>query len=210
MEISKIIAHRINTISQLNLVPKDFGVEVDIRYHEDDLILHHDPFSHHKPQMPEKFSEFLVCYKCEGPMILNVKTEGVEEKLIELMNKFKIKNWFFLDLSMPFFVKYAKHAASASIAGFGPENLAVRFSQEEPIEYALSFVKKVSWVWVDCFTKMPLDDESYSKLKNAGFKICLVSPELQKHPLEKIVEFKKQLDGKKIDAVCTKHPDLWR
>ena len=63
MEISKIIAHRINTISQLNLVPKDFGIEVDIRYHEDDLILHHDPFSHHKSQMPEKFSEFLVCYK---------------------------------------------------------------------------------------------------------------------------------------------------
>ncbi len=210
MEISKIIAHRINTISQLNSVPKDFGIEVDIRYHEDDLILHHDPFSHHKPQMPEKFSDFLACYKCDGVMILNVKTEGVEEKLIALMNKFKIKNWFFLDLSMPFFVKYAIHAANASIAGFGPENLAVRFSEEEPIEYALNFAKKASWVWVDCFTKMPLDDESYAKLKNAGFKICLVSPELQKHPLEKIAEFKKQLDGKKIDAVCTKHPDLWR
>ena len=210
MEISKIIAHRINTISQLNLVPKDLGVEVDIRYHEDDLILHHDPFSHHKPQMPEKFIDFLAHYKCEGPMILNVKTEGVEEKLIALMNKFKIKNWFFLDLSMPFFVKYTKHAANASITGFGPENLAVRFSQEEPIEYALNFAKKVSWVWVDCFTKMPLDDKSYAKLKNAGFKICLVSPELQKHPLEKIAEFKKQLDGKKIDAVCTKYPDLWR
>lgn len=209
MEITKIIAHRINTISQLNSVPKDFGIELDIRYHEDDLILHHDPFSHHKPQMPEKFSEFLACYKCDGPMILNVKTEGVEEKLIELMNKFKIKNWFFLDLSMPFFVKYAKHATNSSIAGFGPENLAVRFSEEEPIEYALSFAKKAAWVWVDCFSKMPLDDESYAKLKNAGFKICLVSPELQKHPLERIAEFKKQLDGKKIDAVCTKHPDLW-
>jgi len=205
----KIIAHRINTISQLKSVPKKFGIELDIRYHEDELVLHHDPFSHHKMQAPEKFTDFLAAYKCEGPMILNVKTEGVEEKCIELMKQFKIKNWFFLDLSMPFFVKYAKAAASASIEGFGPENLAVRFSEEEPIEYALSFAKKVSWVWVDCFTKMPLDDENYKKLKEAGFKICLVSPELQKHSLDKIAEFKKQLIGKKIDAVCTKRADLW-
>jgi hypothetical protein len=215
MEIPKIIAHRINSISQLKLVPKNFGIELDIRYHEDDLIMHHDPFSHHKLKMPEKqmsekFVDFLEHYQCEGPMILNLKTEGVEEKCIELMSQFKIKNWFFLDMSMPFFVKYAKCAANASINGFGPENLAVRFSEEEPIEYALSFAKKVAWVWVDCFTKMPLDDESYKKLKNAGYKICLVSPELQKYPIERIAEFKKQLEGKKIDAVCTKHPDLWR
>lgn len=205
----QVIAHRINTISQLESIPKNFGIELDVRYHEDELVLHHDPFSHHKSPKPENFSKFLSSYHCEGVMILNLKTEGVEEKCIDLMNKFKIKNWFFLDLSMPYFVKYSKLAASGSIKGFGVENLAVRFSEEEPIEYALNFAKKASWVWVDCFTKMSLDDESYKKLKDAGFKICLVSPELQKHEIAKIAEFKKQLNGKKIDAVCTKHPDLW-
>ncbi len=205
----QVIAHRINTISQLESIPKNFGIELDVRYHEDELVLHHDPFSHHKPPKPENFSKFLSGYHCEGVMILNLKTEGIEEKCIDLMNKFKIKNWFFLDLSMPYFVKYSKLAASGSIKGFGVENLAVRFSEEEPIEYALNFAKKASWVWVDCFTKMSLDDESYKKLKDAGFKICLVSPELQKHEIAKIAEFKKQLNGKKVDAVCTKHPDLW-
>ena len=202
-----IIAHRINTLSQLKSVQKDFGIELDVRYHEDDLILHHDPFSHHNSN-PEKFSEILKHYQCEGPIIVNVKTEGVEEKCIELLNKFKIKNWFFLDLSMPYFVKYAKRS---DITGFfSPENLAVRFSEEEPIEYALNFAKKAKWVWVDCFTKLPLDDVTYNKLKQAGFKICLVSPELQKFSTDRIAEFKKQLQGKEIDAVCTKYPDLWR
>lgn len=205
----KIVAHRINNIAQLKIVPKNFGIELDIRYHEDDLVLHHDPFSHHKLANLEKFTDFLSVYECEGPMILNVKTEGVEMRCVELMNKFKIKNWFFLDLSMPYFVKYAKLAASGAIAGFGPENLAVRFSEEEPIEYALNFAGKAKWTWVDCFTKLPLNDESYKKLKACGFNICLVSPELQGHAMEKIAEFKKQLVGNKVDAVCTKYPDLW-
>lgn len=206
----KIISHRINTISQLKLVPKEFGIELDVRYHEDELVLHHDPFSHHKSPKPENFSKFLAHYNCEGPMILNVKTEGVEERCIELMNKFQIKNWFFLDLSMPYFVKYSKLAESLAIKGFGPENLAVRFSEEEPIEYALNFAKKAKWVWVDCFTKLPLDDESYNKLKQAEFKICLVSPELQKYSPDLIRDFRIQLQGKEIDSVCTKHPDLWK
>ncbi len=205
MKINHIIAHRINTIAQLQNVPKNFGIEVDIRYHEDELILHHDPFSHHK-NSPQKFHDFLQAYSCTGPLILNVKTEGVEKKCIELMNEFKISNWFFLDLSMPYFVKYAH---IVDIAGFRPYNLAVRFSEFEPIEYALSFAGKAEWVWVDCFTKMPINDENYQKLKQAGFRICLVSPELQGYAVEKIIEFKQQLFGKEIDAVCTKYAELW-
>ena len=58
-------------------MPKNFGIELDIRYHEDDLIIHHDAFSHHKLQMPEKFVDFLQYYQCEGLMISNVKTEGI-------------------------------------------------------------------------------------------------------------------------------------
>ena len=49
------------------------------------------------------------------------------------------------------------------------------------------------------------------KLKNAGFKLCLVSPELQQHPLEKIKELKQYLKEERIqvDAVCTKEPLIW-
>lgn len=202
----QIIAHRINNISQLKNVPKDFGIEIDVRYHENDLILHHDPFFHHEDPVLEKLAELLKVYDCKGPIILNIKSEGIEKKSIELMKQFKIKNWFFLDLSMPYFVKYARNM---TLEGFGPDNLAVRFSEFEPIEYALSFAGKADWVWVDCFKKMPLDEEAYNKLKRAKFKICLVSPELQGHSIEKIAEFKNQLFDKNIDAVCTKYPDLW-
>lgn len=203
------IAHRINTLTQLKAIPLGQGIELDVRYHENSIVLHHDPFHHHDVPQPELFEDILRNYNCQGPIIVNVKTEGIEQECIKLLNKYKIKHWFFLDLSMPYFVIYAKKAEDHEIEGFSSENLAVRFSEYEAIEYALKFAGKVRWVWVDCFTKMPLTASIFKKFKESGFKICIVSPELQKHPKEWISEFKKQLDGIPINAVCTKFPELW-
>ncbi|MDA8575555.1 hypothetical protein N9L24_00730 [Candidatus Marinamargulisbacteria bacterium] len=204
-----LINHRINTIKQLNEVPINNGIELDIRYHENTLILHHDPFQHHENN-PEKFEELLKKWHHKGPMVLNIKTEGVENFCIDLVNKYNVKNWFFLDLSMPYFSLYSQKAHHNEINGFSANNLAVRFSEYEPIEYALAFCGKAKWVWVDCFTYLPIDIENYKKLKKAGFKLCIVSPELQNHSKKYIEVFKKQLDGFNIDAVCTKYPDLWQ
>ena len=204
----KYINHRVNTINHLKQIPKKNGVELDVRYHNNDLILEHDPFNHDISRS-EKLDNYLNFYKNHGPLILNIKSEGIEEECINLMLKHKIQDWFFLDISMPYLVKFSDIALQGNINGFTPDNLAVRFSENEPIEYALSFKDKARWVWVDCFTHLPLNIESYSLLKSAGFKICLVSPELQNHPLEIIQDFKTQVSKLDIDAVCTKRPDLW-
>lgn len=203
-----LINHRINEIEQLAEVPLENGCEIDVRYHEDDLVLHHDPFGHHRLR-PTRLADFLDQYRLQGPLILNVKTEGVEAACIRMMRERGIGNWFFLDLSMPMFAIFSERARTGEIAGFGPENLAVRFSEREPIEYALAFAGKAGWVWVDCFTRMPLDAESSARLKRAGFRICIVSPELQKHDTARIAEFRRQLRDQPFDAVCTKRPDLW-
>lgn len=202
------INHRINTLEQLKNVPKQNGIELDIRYHEDELILHHNPLNHHKTKS-QKFIHLLKEWEHKGPMILNIKTEGIEEICIKLVNEYNVKNWFFLDLSMPYFVNYANWAKQGKIKGLSPKNLAVRFSESEPIEYALSFSSKANWVWVDCFTFLPIEEKVYKQFKKAGFKICLVSPELQNHSMKLINVFLKQCNGLNIDAVCTKRPDLW-
>ena len=203
------INHRINTVEQLESVPIENGIELDVRYHNDDLILHHDAFGHHATNH-EKFEDLLQHWQHKGTMILNIKTEGIEMQCINLMRKYQISNWFFLDLSMPYFVIYSNKAKNGEIKGFSPKNLAVRYSEFEPIEYAFSFAGKAGWVWVDCFTHLPLDSKIVEKLHACGFKICLVSPELQKHPFEKIAEFKGQISGLQIEAVCTKKPELWK
>ncbi len=205
----QIIHHRVNNISQLNQIPFNHGVEVDVRYHQDHLILNHDPFNHHKNQ-ETNFNDFLSKFKCKGPLILNLKSEGIEQACINYMDKHKVKNWFFLDMSIPLLIQYSNKAYQKISKGICPDNLAVRFSDKEPIEFALSFKGKVGWVWIDYFSILPFKKDTFSKLKKAKFKICIVSPEIQKNPFIDSLKFLKICENFEIDAVCTKDPDIWK
>ena len=193
----KIIFHRRNTIAQLLATDTKYGVEVDIRSDGDRLITHHDPFV-----TGESFDEWINAYQ-HGTLILNVKEEGLESRLIAHMQSQGIADYFFLDQSFPFLVKWSKA---------GEHRCAVRVSEFESIETALTLSGKVDWVWVDCFTKFPLSDDDAVRLRNAGFKLCLVSPELQGRDAEiEIPALVSLLREQNIesDAVCTKRPDLW-
>ena len=202
------IQHRVNAAAGLRALPTAYGAEIDVRYHCDDLVLEHDPLHHHE-RHPERLDEWLTGWHHDGPLILNVKTEGIEQICIELVHRHGVRNWFFLDLSPPYLVKYSLFAERGEIAGFAPQNLAVRFSQYEPIEGVMAFTGRVGWVWVDCFSRLPLDARTSRLLRQAGFKLCIVSPELQHHPLDRIKEFADQLSDITVDAICTKRPDLW-
>ena len=193
----KIIYHRRNSISELKACNHEYGIEVDIRSHGNKLITHHDPFSN-----GDHFEEWLEAYD-HGTLILNVKEEGLEARLISLMASKGIDDYFFLDQSFPFLVKWSTA---------GESRCAVRVSEFESIETALALSGLVDWVWVDCFTKFPLNEIGYQRLKKEGFKICLVSPELQGGESEnEIHTFRNLLKARNIkaDAVCTKRPDLW-
>ncbi len=69
----------------------------------------------------------------------------------------------------------------------------------------------VKWIWVDCFTKLPITKESFGLLKDCGYNLCLVSPELQGQD-EKLEEYRDILDSQSIqfDAICTKFQNVNR
>lgn len=192
------IAHRINTVEQLKSLPTECGVELDLRDFGNELVLEHDPFTG-----GEKFSEYLRHYQ-HGTMILNVKSERIEHRVLELLVENKITDYFFLDSSIPMIYLLSKS---------GEKRSAVRFSEIESIETVLLMADKVDWVWVDCFSKLPIDRYSYKRLKEAGLKLCLVSPELQGRP-EDIANYKDYLanEGIVFDAICTKfhNIELWK
>ena len=51
----EIIIHRINKIKNLKTIPTKFGVEIDLRDFNKDLVLQHDPFK--KGDLFEKYLE---------------------------------------------------------------------------------------------------------------------------------------------------------
>ena len=93
------IKHRVNSLEELNNTPLNLGVEIDIRTNNNELILHHDPF-----EKGELFIKWIEAYK-HKIIVLNVKEEGLETELLEIMQKKNIKNFFFLDQSFPFLIK---------------------------------------------------------------------------------------------------------
>jgi|TARA_Y100000310_G_scaffold101090_1_gene98994 hypothetical protein len=190
----EFIAHRINTVEQLKKVPKEYGVEVDLRDYGDKLILQHDPFTD-----GEDFEKYLKYYN-HGTIILNIKSERIEFRIIDLLMKYKVKDYFFLDCSFPMIYLLSEQ---------GEKNIALRFSEFEGLDTIINMRGKVNWVWVDCFTRMPIDRTSAKSLQSIGYKTCLVSPDLQGQP-DDIEEYKSYIGIKKIffDAVCVKNNNI--
>ena len=118
-----IIKHRQNlthdNIHNKNLIS---GVEIDTRIHQKNLVLSHDPFMD-----GIKLKKWVKKYKHEL-LIVNVKEEGLEEYLIEIFENSKISNYFILDETVPFIIKYCN-------SGFS--KFALRVSKWESLSSAL-------------------------------------------------------------------------
>ena len=190
------IAHRVNTIKELLKTPVEYGVEIDLRDYENRLILQHDPF-----KKGEDFEEYLKHYN-HGTIILNIKSEGIEYKVLELLKKYTVNNYFFLDSSFPMI---------NSLCSKGEKNIALRFSEFEGIDTIELMSKKIDWIWVDCFSKLSITGKNYKFFKDHNYKLCLVSPELQNQDL-KIDSYKRYLEQEGIifDAICSKLHNLNR
>ncbi|MBP2657682.1 MAG: hypothetical protein H6Q69_714 [Firmicutes bacterium] len=194
----EFISHRVNIKNELKSLNTTYGVEVDLR---DDLTgrvyMQHDPFTE-----GEDFEEYLKAYQ-HGTMILNVKSERIEHKILMLLKKYKINKYFFLDSSFPM-IKL--------LSDEGEKNIALRFSEFEGLDTLKLMQGKVNWVWVDCFNKLPINHEIYNKIKEMGYKTCLVSPELQGQA-NKIEEYAQYIKKQNIifDTICTKsyNIDKW-
>jgi hypothetical protein len=168
-------------------------VEVDVRDHEGRLVLAHDPFTGGEP-----LDGFLAEYR-HALIVFNVKCDGLEGPILELVRRHGVGDHFFLDVAAPTLVR---------LAHGGVRQIAVRYSEHEPIELALAFAGKVDWVWVDCFTRLPLTADVAGRLRE-HFRICLVSPELQRHGRTAIATYRRALAGMLPDAVCSDHCDDW-
>lgn len=195
----EFISHRVNTVKDLKNTPIEFGVELDLRDNIDGSIyINHDPFV-----VGENFEDYLREYK-HGTMILNIKSERIEYKVLDLLKKYNIEKYFFLDSSFPMI---------KALTDKGELNIALRYSEYEGIDTIKLMSGRAKWVWVDCFNSFPLEEDIYLKLKNMGYKLCFVSPELQGQP-EKIEEYAGNIKKRNInfDAICTKiyNIDGWK
>ena len=190
-----IIKHRINTIKEIINTPREYGVEIDLRSFNKKIYLHHEPF-----KMGVVFDKWIKSYN-HKILVLNVKEEGLEKAIIKILKKNKINNYFFHDQSFSTMLMTKK-----------PANVSIRYSEFEEIKQLKKISKKIKWVWIDHFTKFPLIKNKFYEFKKYKMKLCIVSPELiHKTWKYKIKNLKRSImvEKFKINAVCTKYPELW-
>jgi hypothetical protein len=190
-----IVAHRVNTIDALARVPHELGVEIDLRADGSRIVLHHDPFV---PGVD--FDDWLAGYR-HGLLVLNIKEAGIEGEVLRRVRARGIARHFLLDVEFP----YLYRASRA-----GERAIAVRYSEDEPIELAERYAGLVDWVWIDTNTRLPLDASIVQRLRT--LRTCLVCPERWGRP-EDIPLYQRQMDalGFVPDAVMTSlaHAPQW-
>ena len=98
-----------------------------------------------------------------------------------------------------------------SLCSQGIKHIALRVSEMEGLDTARNMAGKVEWIWMDCFTRIPIGKAEYDELKGMGYKICLVSPELQGRDGD-IESYRKYIETEKMnfDAICTKEYNITR
>lgn len=195
MKKNNLIIHRVNSIEILKSIDKSLGCEIDIRTDGSNLILNHEPL-----KKGDRLNDYLDEYR-HGTLVLNIKETGIESIVLQEVQKRNIKSYFLLDVEMPYLIKaFIKNE----------KNLAVRFSEYEPIENVVIFKNKFNWIWVDSITKVPIADENFQTINK--FNVCLVCPSLWKRS-EDINKEKYKLSKYNFDnlKVITKHKyiDMW-
>jgi len=171
----EIVIHRVNKIQNLIEIPKKYGCEIDIRAQGSKLILHHDTYVN-----GDFLEDYLDTYQ-HGLLVLNIKEAGIESDVLKAVRSRGIEKHFLLDVEFP----YIYRASRA-----GERAIAIRYSEDEPIELVNNYAALVDWVWIDTNTMLPLNPEIVHQLK--GMNTCLVCPERWGRP-DDIVGYRQKM-----------------
>lgn len=182
----QILKHRVLHVEDID--PK-FGIEVDVRDYNNKIVVSHDIPTSDSIQ----FSEFLKSVNPNQLVAINIKSSGIEYELHKILQDHKKIDYFTFDWSIPALMNALK------------SNLICAFRQSE---FEKDIFQDCSWVFIDTFQKIWYNNNFLRSMKNNGYKIALVSPELhnRKDELEK---FREIVNFDFVDAICTDFPDMW-
>lgn len=172
-----------------------FGCELDIRDCEGQLVISHD-----LPATPYLLLEAVFeCYKNVGfdvPIAINIKADGLQTLLKELIDKYAITNYFAFDMSVPDTLGYEKNQLK----------FFTRHSEYEPDP---ALYEQAEGVWLDCFHHDWWQIKDVAEHLKTGKLIALVSPELHQRKYQQVWEIWRQIEREFATnnlMLCTDYP----
>lgn len=164
-----------NTIkSFIKAFKNGFGVESDIRDFNGRLVISHDIANKDSISLDTFFALYNENKDSKDlSLALNIKADGLQNLLIESLQKYNITNYFVFDMSVPDSLGYLKANINT-------------FTRQSEYEMNPSFYELACGVWLDCFYSNWINKEIIATHLENNKKVCIVSPELHK------MDYKKQ------------------
>ena len=200
----EILAHRGMWIlpeekNTLNAIQKAFvnglGIETDLRDYNGKLVISHDVANDTSPLAEEMFK----MYRDLGlnvQLALNVKADGIQKMLGELLEHYQIKNYFLFDMSVPELVVNDARGL-------------YYYTRNSDIESDCVMYQRASGVWVDYFyDDLWLNEQVLAKHINQKKKVCIVSPELHGKDYKQLWKLLKDtgLYENELVTLCSDRP----
>ncbi len=173
-----------------------FGTETDIRDFQGELVISHD-IPNHKNISLEKFFQIFISFDKTLPLALNIKADGLQEKIKILLSKYNIENYFAFDMSVPDTLGYLRKDIKF-------------YTRQSEYEIIPALYEEANGIWIDEFKGHWINKEIINSHLNNNKSICIVSPELHKRSYTKEWEFYKdnfEIVNNTNISICTDKPE---
>lgn len=139
-----------------------FGTETDVRDLAGTLVISHDMPT--GGEMP--LDTFLSLSGVrELTLALNIKADGLADRVVEAARRHQLRDWFVFDMSVPDMRAYLKLGAPV-------------FSRMSEVERVPAWVDQAAGIWLDSFSLEWWDAAVLRDLLAGAKRVCVVSPEL--------------------------------
>lgn len=168
---------------------RGYGIETDIRDQNGELVVSHDIPVGGVLNAREFFSNYAQL-NSRAMLALNIKSDGLQDSLEQLLIEFQIKRYFVFDMSIPDSLGYIRRSMP----------IASRLSE---FESPGPLSNKANYVWLDAFESEWYADDLVEKLVEQGKSVVIVSPELHRRSHVALWERLRHLDSKGRLYLCT-------
>lgn len=167
----------------------DFGIETDIRDYCGKLVVSHNIALEDSFEF-EKVVELYHSLGCKKPMAINIKADGIQTILSDVLKKFDIESYFVFDMSVPEQVVYLK------------ENFKT-FARMSEYEKKPVLYEQVCGVWMDEWGEPWIDVSTIKRIRDDGKLVGIISPEIHKRDNIRLWEQLKELKKDEGVFLCT-------
>jgi len=171
-----------------------YGIETDLRDLDGRVVISHDPPTKGAIDF-ERLLQAQAAWGPQTPFALNVKADGLHTLIAESIERYRIKDYFVFDMSVPDTLHYLR----AGMPVF------LRLSEYEP---SAPLLDRAKGIWLDAFEDDWWTVDMLRSFHAQGKIVAIVSPELHRRPHQALWQRVKELEPDVLSnlMLCTDFP----